>query len=158
VGNKPQAANLGWGHCQNMHQHKSHRFCPVNTFVNKSAKLVCPSSFPTRKIPAAAASLTARQFIALCFFANADSGMLAFFTTPLLSQNAFVGPSKGTPNIRNLHLNATINSLQIRNATNSLPNVADSTAFCRLLHQTMGALHTNRKIPVCDRRVATLPA
>ena len=43
-----------------MYQHKSHRRCPLRIFVNKSAKFVCPSSLPTRRIPAATAS-TIRQ-------------------------------------------------------------------------------------------------
>ena len=40
-------------------QHKSHRLCPTITFVNKSAIFVSPSSFPTHRISAAAASRTA---------------------------------------------------------------------------------------------------
>ena len=40
-------------------QHMSHHLCPTITFVNKSAIFVSPSSFPTRRISAAAASRTA---------------------------------------------------------------------------------------------------
>jgi hypothetical protein len=37
-------------------KHNSHCLAPDKTFVNKSAKFDCPSSFPTQMIPAAAAS------------------------------------------------------------------------------------------------------
>ena len=36
--------------------HKSHGHCPVNTFVNKSAKFVSPSSFMNHKMTSTAAS------------------------------------------------------------------------------------------------------
>ena len=100
-GHKPQAHAPAKGTTcqstihQNKHQHESHHFCPVTTFTSESAKFVCPSSFPTHEIPAAAASHAAWQLITLCFLSEADSGMLAFLTMPQLSQNAFVGPSIG---------------------------------------------------------------
>jgi hypothetical protein len=96
--------------------------------------------------------------MALCFFMRIDSGMLAFFTTPRLSQKTLAGPSIGIPNIHSLYSRATMSSLQIRNATNSLPNVAASTVFCRLENQIIGAFCTNRKIPLCKHLVITLPA
>jgi hypothetical protein len=66
---------------------------------------------------------------------------------------------------------ATINSLQIHNATNSLPNVAASTVFCHsktilLVHSVQierenhifGAFCTNRKIPLCEHLITIFPA
>jgi hypothetical protein len=96
--------------------------------------------------------------MALCFFMRVDSGMLAFFTTPRLSQKTLAGPSIGIPNICSLYRRATMSSLQIRKATNSLPNVAASTVFCRLENQMISAFCTNRKIPLCERHLITLPA
>ena len=56
------SASLGadepWHHHINQWQ-RSQSFCPWRGFVNRPAKFVSPSSFPTRRIPAAAASQTA---------------------------------------------------------------------------------------------------
>jgi hypothetical protein len=53
-------------------------------FVSKSAKFLSPSTFATRMMPAAIASLT--LWYALCFFFKVDDGMLALITTGWLSQ------------------------------------------------------------------------
>ena len=42
--------------------------------------------------------------------------------------------------------------------TNSAPNVAASTVFCRLLNAVIGVLLRKMTMPVWDRRVTRLPA
>ena len=54
----PQFPILIPNHQQNIRLHKSNRFWPVITFVNKSTKLFSTSSFPIRGISAATASRT----------------------------------------------------------------------------------------------------
>jgi hypothetical protein len=48
-------------------------------------------------------------------------------------------PSSGIPNILNLYLRDSINSIAILIATNSDPKVDVSTVFCALENQMMGA-------------------
>ena len=59
-----------------------------------------------------------------------------------------VGPSNGILNILNLYLNKVINSVAIRNATNSDPKVEDSTVFCLLEYHNKGAEFLKRIMPV----------
>ena len=94
----------------------------------------------------------------LCFFFNVDSGIVVFLNTASLSQNAFIGPSMGIPNMHNLLHTASMCSTAILMAINSLPNVLVSTVFCRLLYQTIGAQFKNMRIPVCDLRVTVFDA
>jgi hypothetical protein len=116
--------------CQYMKRsHKKSLVTCGRGFVNTSARFVFPSSFVTRIVPAATASLVRWYAIALCFFFQVDSGKVAFLVTASLSQNTFVGPSIGTPNIRNLYRNDSTSSTAILIATNSLPNVEVSTVF-----------------------------
>ena len=53
---------------------------------------------------------------------------------------------------------AEICSTQVLAAINSLENALDSTVFCRLLYQIIGALFTKMIYPVCDLRVILLAA
>ena len=94
----------------------------------------------------------------LCFFFNVDSGIVVFLNTASLSQNAFIGPSMGIPNMHNLLHTASMCSTAILMAINSLPNVLVSMVFCRLLYQTIGAQFKNMRIPVCDLRVTVFDA
>ena len=71
-----------------------------------------------------------------------DSGIVIFYTTPLLSQNTLAGPSIGTPNIQSLYCNATSMSFAAQSATNSLPKLEDSTVFCRFENHIIGAFWT----------------
>jgi hypothetical protein len=75
----------------------------------------------------------------LCFFFSVDVGMLALVTTDLLSQNTFAGPSMGIRNIRNLYCSASSFPTHMRNATNSDPNVEDSTVLWAFEYQMIGA-------------------
>jgi hypothetical protein len=75
----------------------------------------------------------------LCFFFSVDVGMLTLVTTDLLSQKAFASPSMGILNIRNLYHNASVFSTHMHNATNSDPNVEDSTVLWAFEYQMIGA-------------------
>jgi len=93
-----------------------------------------PSSLNTRKIPAAAASRTAWQLMALRRLDNPEARMLAF-----LSLLCCRIPSIGTPNNRSLSRDATIMSRAQRKTTNSLLKDDDSTVFCPFEYQMIGA-------------------
>jgi hypothetical protein len=93
-----------------------------------------------------------------CFLVNVDWGRLIFLQAAVLSQNTFVGPSIGTPNIRNLYRKASIISTAFFIAVNSDPKVDASTELCLLLNHIAGALLQNKRIPVCDRLVSVCPA
>jgi hypothetical protein len=71
--------------------------------------------------------------------ANTEVGTEALVVTDSLSQKTSAGPSIGIPNILNLYLKLSINSVAIRSATNSDPKLEVSTVFCRLLYQMIGA-------------------
>ncbi len=75
----------------------------------------------------------------LCFFFKVDVGIVALVTTDILSQNTLAGPSIGMPNIHSLYLNDSSISASILISMNSEPNVEDSTVFCALENQTIGA-------------------
>jgi hypothetical protein len=92
------------------------------------------------------------------FFFRGDSGAVVFFTTPSLSQKAAVDSSKGMPIILSLYRRPSIMSTAIRNATNSEPNVDDSTVFCLLECHKIGALFTKMITRVWDCRVNRHPA
>jgi hypothetical protein len=85
-------------------------------------------------------------------------GIVEFVTTDLLSQNTFDGPSIGIPNILNLYLKASIISVAIRSATNSEPNVDDSTVFWDFEYHEIGDLFKYINTPVWERRVILLEA
>ena len=61
------------------------------------------------------------------------------------------------PNTLNLNRNEVINSVAIRNATNSDPKVEDSTVFCLLEYHSKRAEFPKRIIPVWDRLVILSP-
>ena len=83
--------------------------------------------------------------LALCFFCKVDLGMLAFLTTPRLSQNTFAAPSIGTPNIRNLYRNTTISSLQICNAI--IGCTAVQIPYCVIASNVLFAVSSPSGIP-----------
>jgi hypothetical protein len=60
--------------------------------------------------------------------------------------------------MRGLYLKATINSLQIRKATNLLANVAAATVFCLFENHMIGVFCTKMNMPLCEHLVMTLPA
>ena len=64
--------------------------------------------------------------------------------------NIMAGPSISIPNIRNLNLNLMVCSVHVFMAINSLENVLDSNAECRLLSNIIGALFTNITYPIFD--------
>ena len=84
---------------------------------------------------AATASLHLWYAMEWCFLRSVDSGMAVFWYTASLSQNTLAEQSMGTPNIRNLYLNASVNSTATFIAQNSAPNVLVSTEGWRLLNQ-----------------------
>jgi len=100
--------------------------------------------------PAATTSCTLCYAMELCFFLRVNLGIVVFFTTVVLSQNKFAGPSNGIPNIHNLYLSASIISVAILRATNSEPKVNVSSIFCRFENQIMGTLLRKIEIPVCE--------
>jgi len=75
----------------------------------------------------------------IMLFFSVDVGMLALVTTDLLSQNTFASPSMGILNIRNLYRNASSFSTHMHNATNSDPNIEDSTVLWAFEYQMIGA-------------------
>lgn len=109
-------------------------------------------------MPAATASRTLWYAMPLCFFDNVTSGFCEELMMDSLSPKTFTGPSIGMPNHRNLYHSASNISTAVFIAINSLPNVDDSTVFCRLLYHEIGALLMNIKIPVCDLLVTLLLA
>ena len=94
----------------------------------------------------------------LCFFFKVDSGIVVFLNTASLSQNTFVGPSIGIPNMRSLEHTTLMCSTAVLMVINLLPNVLVSTVFCHLLYQTIGAQFKNMRIPVCDLHVTVFDA
>jgi hypothetical protein len=109
-------------------------------------------------MPAATLSRTLWYAIELCFLLNIEVGMVDLVTTDLLSQNTLLGPSIGIPSMRNLHRSASIISTPIRIATNSDPNVDDSTVLWDFEYHMMGAQLININIPVWDRLVTLFAA
>ncbi len=134
-GLSPKKSLIPFLHLSHRNLANSSRFLVNGTILVKtSAIFVNVSSFLTRIIIAATDSRIIWKLIALCFFANVDSGKLTFLTTALLSQNKFVAPSIGTPKHFNLIRKADIWSQAILIATNSDPYVLDSHVFWRLLN------------------------
>lgn len=86
----------------------------------------------------------------MCFFLRVDSGLVTFFTTLSLSQNAFVAPLIGIPNICNLYHNASFISTAIFKAMNSDPKVDDSIVFCHFEYHLIGPLLIKKMIPVVE--------
>jgi hypothetical protein len=66
----------------------------------------------------------------------------------------FVGPSKGTPNIRSLYRNILTSSTAFFIAWKTEPKVLVSTVFCFSLNHMIGALLQNISLPVCNLLVA----
>ncbi len=75
-----------------------------------------------------------------------------------LSQSTLVGRSIGTPNIRNLYYKLSMRPTAIQVTKSLEPKVEVSTMFCCLLYQIIGALLTNKVIPVCEHHVTLSPA
>jgi hypothetical protein len=86
--------------------------------------------------------------------------MLAFFTinSLIVAENVSGSIYRDSEHSQLVVSQSDMSSLQIRSATNSLPKVAASTVFCRLENQIIGAFCTNRKMPLCECLVMTLPA
>jgi len=59
----------------------------------------------------------------LCFFLRVEVGTVELVTTDIRSQNIFVVPLSGTPNILSLYLMDAMRSTVILMATNLDPNV-----------------------------------
>ena len=112
-------------------------------FVIAPARLYLPSIHATLTTLAATFHLTKWYAIELCFLFKVEASNDEFFTTLSLSQSTLVGPARGTPNMRNLNLNAVICSIQTLAAINLLENVLASTVFWRLLNHTIGAIMRN---------------
>ena len=115
-----------------------------------SARLVSVSSLDIRQIPDATASRHLWYATLWCFLRSTNSGVDEFLYTALLSQNISVGLSTGTPNILNFYLSAVTSSTAFFNTVKSEPKVDDSTEFCLLLNQSIGAWLQNISIPVCE--------
>jgi hypothetical protein len=64
---------------------------------------------------------------------------MELMTTDLLSQKTLAGPSIGMPNIHSLYRKDSNISTSMCMAINSDPKVDDSTVFCALEYQIMGA-------------------
>ena len=126
--------------------------------MRMSARLNFESALNIICMPLAALSLARWKQIELCFFFSLDSAMDAFLNTASLLQKTLARLSIGIPNIRSLCHKDTICSVAILRATNSDPNVEDSTVFWRLENHDTGALLTYMIIPVCDLRVILSPA
>ena len=60
-----------------------------------SLKFVRVPSLATHTVRLATASLRRWYHMQVCFFSNVESGIEAFLKTALLSQNMFVGQSRG---------------------------------------------------------------
>ena len=121
--------------------------------VEISVRLISVSSLDMRQIPDAIASRHLWYATLWCFLRSTDSRVDDFLYTALLSQNISVGPLIGTPNIINLYMSAITSSNMFFNDVKSEPKVDDSTEFCLLLNQSIGAQLQNISIPVCERLV-----
>lgn len=108
--------------------------------VNKSARLNSDATLYGINMALATHSLTLWKQMELCFFFNLDSAIEAFLKTDSLSQNTLAAPSIGMPNILSLYLSDIICSVANLNATNSEPNVEDSTVACFLENHDIGAV------------------
>ena len=87
------------------------------------------------------------------FLLKRDSGFIVLFIADLLSQNAFAGPSNGTPIIRTLYLRVISFSVAILSTTYSEPKIELSHVFFFFEYLNIGAIHRKIRIPVCDQRV-----
>ena len=77
--------------------------------------------------------------MALCFFLIVEEGKVELVATDWLSHSTFVGPSRGTPIIRNLYRRASMHSVAILQATNSEPKVEVSTVAWAFEYHMIGA-------------------
>ena len=118
--------------------------------VSKSLRLKELSTLCTTSIPTATHSLKQWKHIKLCFFFNVNLAILTFLYRDLLSQNILDGSGTGIPNILNLYQSEIIISTAIWKATNSAPNVEDSTVVWRFKYQIMGTELQYKMIPVCE--------
>ena len=126
---------------------------PGSNLVRISARLVSVFYLAMRQIPDATASRHLWYAALWCFLHSTDSSVDELLYTVLLSQNISVGQSIGTLNILNLYLSAVTSSTAFFNAMNSEPRVDDSTEFCLLLNQIIGARSQKISIPVFQRHV-----
>ena len=118
------------------------------TFVSRSAILVSDFSKYTSATPLAIDDFTFPLATEQCFFFKTEFGKLVLTTTDLLSQNILAGPLIGMPNILNLYLKPSTNSIAIFKAIISDEKVEVSTVFCRLENQIMGEQLQYITIPV----------
>ena len=133
-------------------------FSTGKTLVNRSARFSEDFWKNTLIIPAAKSLRHQWNAMKTCFFLRAASGFTDDFTTNSLSQKTLVGPSNGTPIIRNLYRKPIINSVPIFKATYSEPKVDVSTVFYLVEYHKIGAMLQKINIPVWDLLVTLFPA
>ena len=124
-------------------------------FVKTSAKFSFEPICLNKRIFPAIASLTLWWLQACHFFFKTLDSTAVLSATDWLSPCIIEGPSIGTPDILNWHLNSITVSAAILAAANSEPQVEVSTVLCLLLVQQMGVLFKNTKITVTNLLVVT---
>jgi hypothetical protein len=108
---------------------------------------------PNQTKPAAIASRTRIIWQERCFFLIFDDGSVVLTTTDRLSPSNSLLFSTLIPRHRSLYRILIIESMAIRAAIISDPNVDVSTVRCHFDIQTSGVLFISNNVPVTDQRV-----